>query len=40
MTSADAAKKVHDGDSSRSRMASDDRDNLGCRDRLHPMVTN
>ena len=39
MTSADAAKKVRESDSSRSRMATDYRDNFGAH-RLHPMVTN
>ena len=39
LTFTDAAKKVSDCDSGRSRMPTDDRDNLGA-ERLHPMVTN
>jgi hypothetical protein len=39
LTSADAAKNGRDGDSGRSRVATDDQDNFRA-DRLHPMITN
>jgi hypothetical protein len=39
LTFADAAEKVRDGDSGRSSMATEDRDDFGA-ERLHRMVTN